>query len=109
MTKYTVYNEEDVDNTVNRDEVKVGDTIEVITDNQQGYKTYEVQLDSTGNKFAKSTDSYEFSDDEETTQTGGKRKSRKSRKTRKSKKSRKSRKGRKSRKNRKTSKKRRYH
>ena len=43
----------------NPDNYDVGDTIEYITNNQQGYKKYEVVLDSNRNKTIKLIGSYD--------------------------------------------------
>jgi hypothetical protein len=81
---------------VNDNDVNEGDTIEVITDNQEGYKKFEV-VDNLGIKELKLINSYDDF-------MGGRRKTRKHKR-----KSRKSRKSRKNKKNKRKTHKRRSH
>lgn len=73
MTNYAVY-EEDRE-TVRQEletnpDIVIGDTIEYITNNQEGYQKYMVISDASGKKDIKIIDSYDH-------QTGGKIKKRK--------------------------------
>ena len=132
MTNWSIRENESPENYLEKPQVVVGDTIEILSNNQLGYKKYKVVL-KNGNKTLKTladwgAEIYEGEDDEDefdeaddvtvvgdneisddvdvATQKiyGGRksRKSRKSRKTRKIRKIRKTRKSRKSRKSRKT-------
>jgi hypothetical protein len=69
-----------------KDEIKVGDTIEYISNNQMGWKLYEVVLDNEGKKSLKVKSDYdsmmsEFDEEPEpVTKTGGKKRRRSSKK-----------------------------
>jgi hypothetical protein len=105
MTNWQINGSESVNEYLQKPEVNIGDTIEVITNNQQGYKKYKVIL-TDGNKDLTtladwSMDIYEEYDEDDE-QDGGKKRRKKTHKTKKSKRSRKARK------NRNTKKRRRY-
>lgn len=104
----------DIDDSVNpstymqRPEVQINDTIQVVSNNQQGYKKYRVVRDENGNKSLRTLADWDmgifeepeddFGDKTDDEQDGGKRRRRKRvNKTKKSKRSKKSRKHRKTR------------
>lgn len=99
MTNYTLGDNDNAFEYVNRPEVRPNDTIEVVTSNQQGYRKYKVILDEDGNKDLRtiadwSNDLYEpeeddFGDHTDDEQYGGRRRRRSSkRKSRRGKRSR---------------------
>ena len=97
MTNWQIEENESVYEYLKKPDVNVGDTIEIMTDNQEGYKKYKVISGENGNKDLKTI--ADWSSDIYEDQNGGKKRRRsKSKRTRrrKSRKSRKSRKGRKS-------------
>lgn len=114
MTNWIIGENESPKSYLEKPEVVVGDTIEVVSNNQLGYKKYEVILEN-GKKTLKilvadlGARIFENIDDDDnvTEEKDGGRKSRKNRKSRKSKKSRKVRKSRRGRKSR-SSRKRKY-
>ena len=108
MTNWQIEESESVYEYLERPEVKVGDTIEIHSNNQLGYKKYKVVLGENNNKDLRTiadwsmdifeepnNEDYGMTDDE---QDGGKKRRKlANRRTRKYKKSRKSRKSRKKR------------
>lgn len=126
MTNHRVDESVDIMEYLEKPEVKEGDTIEVISNNQLGYRKYKVVLDKDGKKDTETIadwgmDLYEEdngvetegeSDEDEPSnkraRTGGRRKTRKGRKSRKSRGRKSSRKGGKSRKGRKSRRSRKY-
>lgn len=109
MTNWVIYegDGETIGSKMASPQVVIGDTIEYVTNNQEGYKKVRVVQGEDGNKdtitladwgmgiFEEPED--DFGDKTDDEQDGGKRRRKRSRKTRKSKKSRKGRKHRKTR------------
>ena len=114
MTNHTIYegDGQTPESKLQENDVVVGDTIEVLTNNQLGYRKYRVILDANNNKslstiadwdmgiFEEQNDDDEYNGVTDDEQDGGKRRKRRSRKNRKSRRSKKSKKSRKTRKNR---------
>jgi hypothetical protein len=117
MTNWTIEENDSINEYLERPEVQIGDTIEIASNNQEGYKKYKVITDADGNKDLRTIADWSIglheernneedglTDDE---QNGGKKRS-KRRNTRKNKRFRKSKKSRKVRKIRKNRRSRRY-
>ena len=88
MGKWILDEDEQPESYLENPEALVGDTLEVISNNQMGQKKYEVILNASGEKQLKLISDYdtmmanEFGREDET-QKGGRRRRRKSRKSRK--------------------------
>lgn len=90
MTNHTINESQTPQSKMEENDVKIGDTIEVLTDNQEGYKKFKVISGNNNKKTLETIEDWEMG-----IYSGGKVRKRKNRKSRK--KSKKNRKNRKSR------------
>jgi hypothetical protein len=110
MTNWTIQESESAYEYVGRPTVQVGDTIEIASNNQEGYRKYKVIMDADGNKDLRTIADWSIGFYEEPTNeedgltddehNGGKRRRYKRRNTKKNKRYRKSKKSRKNRRSR---------
>jgi len=82
MTNFSVHEGDgnSVQKQLQKKDVKVGDTIDFVPNNQQGYERYQVIEDEKGEKALKLIDSYDMQmerADESDEEVGGKKKRRK--------------------------------
>ena len=82
MTNWTIYENQSPQGYMLKPDVKIGDTIEVMSNNQLGYKKFKVVEDKNGGKDLETIADWGMEIYEDDSQSGGIRRRRKRRTTR---------------------------